>query len=309
VSVIAGIAEERLDAMAAHAAAVVDRVLATQRTSAVRADDLEDIRSTVLLRLLTRMRRNAEPIENFETFVSTATYNAINDHLRRRYPERARLKNRLRYLLMHDGELALWHGQAGLLCGMRREMGGTSPTGVTPRPGELSQQVLGRREEKAALLAIFARAGGSLALDDVMAILVEVWNVVETRSADPELLPFVGADAELALEQRRDLAALWGELLLLPPPQRTAVLLNLRDEDGGNALALVLLLGVASFDEAAAAAGLTPERLAELWSSLPLDDNSIAVQLGVSRQQVINLRSSGRRRLVRRMDARGGRRS
>lgn len=295
--------------MAARAAAVVDRVLATQRTFAVRADDLEDIRSTVLLRLLTRMRRDTEPIENFETFVSTATYNAINDHLRRRYPERARLKNRLRYLLMHDEELALWHGQSGLLCGLRRDTGGTCPTGVTPRAGELSRQALARREEKPALLDILARAGGSLSLDDVMAILVEAWNVVETRSVDPDLLPSVGADAEHALEQRRDLAALWGELLLLPSAQRTALLLNLRDEDGGNALALVLLLGVASFDEAAAAAGLTPERLAGLWGSLPLDDNSIAVQLGVSRQQVINLRSSGRRRLVRRMDARGGRRS
>lgn len=295
--------------MAARAASVVDRVLATQRTSAVRADDLEDIRSTVLLRLVTRMRRDTEPIENFETFVSTATYNAINDHLRRRYPERARLKNRVRYLLIHDKELSLWHGEAGLLCGLRREEGGRCPTGVTPRAGELSRQVFDTHEEKPALMAIFGRAAGSLRLDDVIALLVEVWAVSEGRSVDPERLASVAADAELSLEQRRDLATLWSELLLLPAGQRTAVLLNLRDEDGANALALVLLLEVASFDEVAAAAGLTPERLAELWSELPLDDNTIAAQLGVSRQQVINLRSSGRRRLVRRMDARGGRRS
>jgi hypothetical protein len=284
-------------------------VLATQRTSGVRTDDLDDIRSTVLLRLVTRMRRNAEPIENFETFVSTATYNAVNDHLRRRYPERARLKNRVRYLLMHDGDLALWHGQAGLLCGLRREEGGVRPTGIALSAGELSGEVLARHEEKPALLAIFARAGGSLALDDVITLLVDAWNVGEARSVDPDLLRSVAADAELSLEQRRDLATLWSEVLLLPAAQRTALLLNLRDEDGGNALALVVLLGVASFDDVAAAAGLTPERLAEWWSNLPLDDNSIAAQLGVSRQQVINLRSSGRRRLVRRMDARGGRRS
>jgi DNA-directed RNA polymerase specialized sigma24 family protein len=295
--------------MAARAAAVVDRVLATQRTSGVRADDLEDIRSTVLLRLVTRMRRDAQPIENFETFVSTATYNAINDHLRRRYPERARLKNRVRYLLMHDGELALWHGHAGLLCGLRREAGGVRPTGRTPGAGELSGEVFARHEEKPALLAIFARAGGSLTLDDVIALLAEAWNVAEARSVDPDLLCSVAVDAELSLEQRRDLATLWSELLLLPATQRTALLLNLRDDDGGNALALVVLLGVASFDDVAAAAGLTPERLAELWSDLPQDDNRIAAQLGVSRQQVINLRSSGRRRLVRRMDAREGGRS
>lgn len=288
---------------------MIDRVLVSQRTAAVRQDDLEEIRSTVLLRLIVRFRRDAESIENFDTFVVAATHNAVNDHLRRRYPERARLKNRVRYLVTRDDDFALWHGDAGVLCGFKRWMGRATATGVVPRVDELPRPVLARRDERSAVSTIFDRAAGPLLLDDVVALLVEAWNVGEAGSADPELLQHHALDAATALEQRRELATLWSEILLLPPAQRTALLLNLRDADGGNALALVVLLGVATFDDIAAMVGLEAEALAELWGRLPVDDNNIAAQLGVTRQQVINLRSSARRRLVRRMEGRDSRRS
>jgi hypothetical protein len=46
---------------------------------------------------------------------------------------------------------------------------------------------------------------------------------------------------------------------------------------------------------------LPPEAFAGLWNSLPLDDLAIAALLGVTRQQVINLRKSARERLIRRI--------
>jgi hypothetical protein len=46
---------------------------------------------------------------------------------------------------------------------------------------------------------------------------------------------------------------------------------------------------------------MTDEELTEIWNALPLDDVAIAAHLGVTRQQVINLRKSARERLVRRM--------
>ena len=51
-----------------------------------------------------------------------------------------------------------------------------------------------------------------------------------------------------------------------------------------------------------AAALEIPERdLARLWPDLPLDDLWIAARMGITRQQVINLRKSGRARLARRL--------
>ncbi|HUR82071.1 MAG TPA: hypothetical protein VM733_15000, partial [Thermoanaerobaculia bacterium] len=83
--------------------------------------------------------------------------------------------------------------------------------------------------------------------------------------------------------------------------QRKALLLNLRGEDEPNVIALLILTGTAKFDDIAAAREMSGQELAELWNELPLDDLRIAAALGVTRQQVINLRKSARERLRRRL--------
>jgi hypothetical protein len=46
---------------------------------------------------------------------------------------------------------------------------------------------------------------------------------------------------------------------------------------------------------------LTGEKFAAIWNELPLEDARIAELLGLTRQQVINARKSGRERLARRL--------
>jgi hypothetical protein len=83
--------------------------------------------------------------------------------------------------------------------------------------------------------------------------------------------------------------------------QRSALLLNLRDGDGRNALLLLILVNAAPFDEIAAALEMTTEALTAIWNDLPIDDLTIAEMLGATRQQVMNLRKSARERLTRRL--------
>ena len=64
---------------------------------------------------------------------------------------------------------------------------------------------------------------------------------------------------------------------------------------------LIVLTGIALFDDLAAVLEMSPEALAAIWNDLPLDDLRIASMLQVTRQQVINLRKSARQRLERRM--------
>jgi hypothetical protein len=59
--------------------------------------------------------------------------------------------------------------------------------------------------------------------------------------------------------------------------------------------------GIASVRQIAAALELTAEKFAAIWNELPLEDARIAELLGVTRQQVINARKSGRERLARRL--------
>jgi RNA polymerase sigma factor (sigma-70 family) len=126
-------------------------------------------------------------------------------------------------------------------------------------------------------------------------------GVESAALVDPTSLPDVGATQLERFERRELMARLWSEIAALRPLQRAALLLNLRDHHGGNALLLFLLLGIAGIDALASAAGMGADELVQLWNDLPLDDLTIAARLGVSRQQVINLRKSARERLSRRL--------
>jgi RNA polymerase sigma factor (sigma-70 family) len=118
-------------------------------------------------------------------------------------------------------------------------------------------------------------------------------------------LPDPGPGAAVALARQDALRALWVEIQALPPRQSAALLLNLRDRQGRDAVALLPLTGTASLREIARALGMAPEVFAGLWNQLPLDDRAIAGLLGVTRQQVINLRKSARERLARRLKGLG----
>jgi hypothetical protein len=104
---------------------------------------------------------------------------------------------------------------------------------------------------------------------------------------------------ESSLVHRSALAEVWREVALLPPRQRIALLLGLRDETDSLIASLLILLRIATFDELAAAVELSPEELTAIWNQLPLPDSAIAERLDLTRQQVINLRKLVRERLGR----------
>jgi len=79
------------------------------------------------------------------------------------------------------------------------------------------------------------------------------------------------------------------------------LLLSLRDANGRGVLTLLPLTGIASIRQIAEALAMSAEKLATMWNELPVEDAIIAASLGVTRQQVINLRKCARARLLRRI--------
>jgi hypothetical protein len=67
------------------------------------------------------------------------------------------------------------------------------------------------------------------------------------------------------------------------------------------AVALFITTGIAGIRAIAEMLSVPAEEFAAMWGKLPLDDLAIAQRLGVTRQQVINLRQAGRKRLGRRL--------
>lgn len=266
--------------------------------------DAADLESMIRLRLLHKFRRIAASphhgIEDVERYVATVSYNVVNDYLRRRFPERTRHKNRLRYVLAHDPRLALWNTQVGPVGGLKEWQGSaTAATAVAQGPDQTTRAMRDKRRPADALHALFIGGGAPVELEALVDYTAALWNVplgpAEVELVDEhEALP-------AQIERREFLRALWREIEQLLPMQRKALLLNLRGEETANVIAFVVLTGTARFDDVAAALGMTAEELSAIWNDLPLNDLRIAGLLSVTRQQVINLRKSARERLRRRL--------
>lgn len=93
-----------------------------RRTDAL--SDAEDIHSEVMLQLIQRLQTfrtdfAERPIGNFNSYVAVTTYNACDRYVSRKYPQRRRLKNGLRYLLTHREGFAVWQDERQTwLCGL-----------------------------------------------------------------------------------------------------------------------------------------------------------------------------------------------
>src|SRR5258708_6683772 len=141
-----------------------------------------------------------------------------------------------------------------------------------------------------ALEGLFTALRAPLPMDDLVVICAEAWRIVEQPLSPVVDVASRSRSVLHGMESRQYLVALWKEICELRLTQRQALLLNLRDERSGNALSLLVISGVATFDEIAGVLDLSPERFASLWNDLPADDLTIGSMLDMSRQQVITLR-------------------
>ena len=164
-------------------------------------------------------------------------------------------------------------------------------------------------QELAQLLAsLFNYLGGPIEFDELVSGVAAIQGINDQpleSLADDEDVAFepVAAEADPAwrVEKKFFLQQLWEELQQLPVNQRAALLLNLKDSSGFSSITLFPATGIASVRQLAQALEIKPEDLAELWNDLPIEDARIAGLTGLTRQQVINARKSGRERLARRL--------
>jgi RNA polymerase sigma factor (sigma-70 family) len=299
--------ERAIVSIATRTREIAHRVLRSSQGGALRLEDAADIVSTVTLRIVGRLRSEAftdDAIASFDAFVATLTFNALHDSMRRRFPEYTRHKNRLRYVLTHDRRLASWKGAASVMAGLAGWRGSSDrPATITLSRDQATPRMLDREAAADALIEILGHAGRPVLLDDLVRLTAELWKIAEAEMVDVSEVVATTPDPGTQLEQRQYLEVLWREIREIRAPQRAALLMNLRDSDGLNALALLLLVGTTTVADIAGAMGMTPEKLGEIWPALPMSDQRIAETLGVTRQQVINLRKSARERLARRMSS------
>jgi hypothetical protein len=303
------------------------------RLSTARSDhnselqDSEDIVGDVLLQLVKRLRdaksdpRKA-PLNDVTSYVAVAARNAFSSYVRSKHPERWRLKDKIRYVLINQKGLALWEaGRSRWICGfeMWRQDGRTPcPSDVLQQlrenPGELATKSLetgkGRNNLPRLVAAIFNWAGGPVEVSELVNLIADLSSLPgrENSSANEgrgqrslDDLPDQEPGLATRIEQRIYLEQLWAEICELPLSQRRALLLNLRDPKGQDMTALFSHTHIATLHQMAAALEVSVEEFIHLSNELPMEDAAMAKYLAITRQQVINLRTAARRRLARRM--------
>jgi hypothetical protein len=302
--------------------------------------DAEALSAHVLLILRQRLRDLRRPASapgdtrlfgELRSFLAAQADDACRGWLRGAFPHRIRLAHRLRYLLARDRRFVLratpddeWRcglsGRDARLFASGEASGPgrripEAPHGARPIPARLASDP-GALSDRA--FDLLTRAGGPVDLEHLVDVLeAEIATVEPAEPADPgpaggrsAFAAAAAADADLAslettagADPSAFLRRLWDEIVALPPLQRAAFVLNLRDGEGRGVIALFPIAGIADLRRIAAVLDMTPERLAERWRALPLDDAAIAARLGLTRHQVGLLRRAARERLARRLAA------
>jgi RNA polymerase sigma factor (sigma-70 family) len=297
-----------------HAEPIIKKVIRNKLrlTSSYMGSDADDLQSDATMNLLSRLQeckadpRNT-PINDFPSYVAVIAYRACYEFLRRKFPERHKLKNRLRYLLNHNPVFAIWESDEGrLLCGFRYWQGRRETENrlaAESFAGEVSQQA----NLAEVLTTILTYCNEPVEIDELVNVIAGIFGIADLQAKSKpaldtlEQLADTRIDVSRQFDQRVHLQKLWAEIGELPVKQRTALLLNLKDESGRGCIALFQLTGVATMRQMAEAMEMTIEDFAGLWNELPIEDARIADMLKLTRQQVINLRKSARERLARRL--------
>ncbi len=264
----------------------------------VDTDTLDDLLSETLLRVAARLQQvtdgsAAHPVDHLHSFARAVACNVCCRHFREESPEWQRCKNAVVYALGRDGgtpALAHWtdpHGRH--VCGLASVRNGPTPRRsakymrLVEQPSEFVRAALPSLEpESCDLRSLLSGLLAHLAepveiVDLVTAIaalrgarhvrvrgrLAGVADGLGDRLVDPA--PVVVSQVERRIFARR----LWTEIQDLSEKQACAVLLNLRDHRNRGVIALIVMEGMASFEEIADAVGMPPEQLASLWPRLP----------------------------------------
>ena len=271
--------------------------------SPIDCQELDDLESEAVVQLITRLERLAsDPIADFRAYLAVVVYNTWNAYLRRKYPRRWRLDSKLRYLLSHDPRFAMWISERGESFSSLAEFRRGAPALAQRVDHAITAIAPGSFTD--VVERILRHVGSPLPIDDLVhavgAVLAIKDNPVQEAS-DQMPANDSGSAVDDRLDRRTLLQAVWREVHDLPLPQKSALLLGLRGEGGEALMPFLLLMGVATLHQLASALEITTAELAALWKKLPLDDITIAGRLGLTRQQVINLRKSARERLARRL--------
>lgn len=313
--------------LARHAQPLIRRIVAFKLGSAgdsgarLPPADVEDVCQNALCQLLSRLERmkqgdSSATLRDFTAYTAVTAYNACNAYFRSKRPAWLSLSMKIRYAATHSAKFALWESADGAeVCGLasQRNRAPLADAAALIRAceGVRARIDASRLPTHELMDQLFKAVAHPLVFESLVDAAADVSGIRDERPASLEpdhegasethgSLPDTRPPADVQLVNRAYIRLLWEQIRALPVEHRRALLLNLNDAAGGD-IRLFDSLGIASVRQIAAAVEMEPLEFARLWNDLPLDDTRLAQMLGITRQDVINRRSTARKRLARAM--------
>jgi RNA polymerase sigma factor (sigma-70 family) len=293
-----------------------------------RHPDYEDLYSEVKTKIVTFLKElkedpAARPCKDFRGYVAAITHNACHDYLRHMYPARTRLYKQVRDLLNAHPDFAIWRrkdekGRNDWVCGFAQWQSVKLTSKAADwaqrfyeNPSYMSETISEGRDIQLMelddlLAAIFNQVGESISIEDVVSIIADIKGIKDLPS-----ISFDSAEGSLAedlsdsrlridsiLEMREPLKLFWEALRQLPSEEFRVYILYASDTSGEDLITLFLAARIVTETEIVHLLGISIDQFRDLWlNRLPLDNESIAKELGIKIERVYKLRFQAGKRL------------
>ena len=293
-----------------------------------RHPDFEDLFSEVKTKLVAYLEElkatpTARPCKDFRGYVAAIAHNACNDYLRQLYPARARLYKQVRDLLHAHPDFAIWRAKdenkrSDWICGFDswQEVRSTSkstdwlqqfyedPRAVVERLAQGTDIHLWELDD--LLAAIFNQVGEPISVDDVVSVIADAKGIKDLPAisfdSDEQDLAQNLSDSRVRidtiLEMREPLKMIWEALCQLPRDEFKVYMLYAQDDTGEDLITLFLAAKIVTASQIAELLDLSADQLLNVWiARLPLDNETIAKELGIKVERVYKLRFQAGKRL------------
>ena len=283
--------------------------------------EAEDLYQTVILKLVGLIKADktglvTQNIAEISNYVARITHNVCNDFFRMKYPERNRLKNKLRDLMRRHPDFTYWVIENRIVCGHKSWAGMAENENAVMLLYEIIERANNNENGKPSINdliklplsklteELFNRCRGPLELDNLVVIISSLHGIKENlnESLDPDTLSGLHTiDSPMKyyehLEVKELLQKLWEAICELPLNQRKAFIFTSSDHTGESLLHRLLREQVVPVSQIYHSLEMTREELASIWERLPMNAPIAATVLGTSAGMIAKWRHRALRKL------------
>jgi DNA-directed RNA polymerase specialized sigma24 family protein len=276
--------------------------------------EAEDVYQTVIMKLLGNPRASNlallhDNLDELRKYSAAIAHNVCNDFFRAKYPERNRLKDKLRDLLKRHPDFASWRDQDRTLCGFANWGGRRQSNKAEELIHEIDENwnnavfkglnmaALSASQLSKVIADLFHWCDGPIDIDNLVCIVAKLQGIkdhpIESLNYDSLAVQRIanppGRHYEY-IELRDLLLGLWAVLPDLPYNHRLVFIYMSQDQAGESLLHRMLREQVIRVSQIYAILKLTREELVEIWDLLPMDTQTAAMKLGVTTRMIAKWR-------------------